>query len=316
MIKKCTISVAMAIYNPNKYLLEQLESIKSQSIPPDEIIICDDSIHSNADIIKASLKDSNINFRYFKNRQRLNYVFNFQKALSKSTGDLVFISDQDDYWLPNKISEIYDQYVNHDFDICVHDAIPTNESLDPLGRQSLLCYALSRRNNDEDFIFGCCTVVTQRFLRIALPFSEHAGSLQGHDGSLHYVGSLLGRRKVIPSTLMKYRRHEGASSAQSFTNNSRTRSILESLLKVKNSNKSITVRLLAEQDYLRLLLKGRHLKMHEEKIFKGRLNLIERRILIRSQILPKKYMNVFFNYIKGYYENFYGWRSALMDLAS
>lgn len=36
------ISVGLCTYNGSKYIREQLHSIMSQTVPPDEIVICDD----------------------------------------------------------------------------------------------------------------------------------------------------------------------------------------------------------------------------------------------------------------------------------
>ena len=39
---KVKISVVIASYNGAEFLVEQLESIRNQTMPPDELIICDD----------------------------------------------------------------------------------------------------------------------------------------------------------------------------------------------------------------------------------------------------------------------------------
>ena len=52
------ISVVMATYNGEKYILEQLDSIRNQSISIDEVIICDDcSIDNTVNIIKQYIND-------------------------------------------------------------------------------------------------------------------------------------------------------------------------------------------------------------------------------------------------------------------
>lgn len=95
------ISVAMATYNGEQYIRQQLESILQQTRPVDEIIIVDD--HSSDETLQVirSLRDSRIHI--FQNDTNLGYIENFYKAISMTKGDYVFLSDQDDIWALDKI---------------------------------------------------------------------------------------------------------------------------------------------------------------------------------------------------------------------
>lgn len=99
-------TVVMATYNGEKYIIEQLESIKNQSCIPDEVIIRDDCSNDNTvKIIKEFIETNNLNenWKVTINERNLGYADNFRTATMSATGDLIFFSDQDDIWKLDKI---------------------------------------------------------------------------------------------------------------------------------------------------------------------------------------------------------------------
>ena len=100
------ISVVIATYNGAEYICEQLESIKNQTMPPDEVIICDDrSTDDTFDVVNNYIKEHNLEDKWhnFLNEKNLGYADNFDQATLKATGSLIFFSDQDDIWDLDKI---------------------------------------------------------------------------------------------------------------------------------------------------------------------------------------------------------------------
>lgn len=99
------VSVVLALYNGEKFIKEQIESILNQTKSVDEIIICDDcSIDKSHQIISEILKSEHkVQIRYIQNGKNLGYIKNFYKGISESNGDIIFLSDQDDKWKPNKV---------------------------------------------------------------------------------------------------------------------------------------------------------------------------------------------------------------------
>jgi len=100
------ISVALCTYNGEVYLKEQVDSILNQTMKVDEIIVCDDG---STDATIAILKEyaaANPNlFQINENEVNLRSVKNFEKAVTLCTGDLIFLSDQDDKWALNKVED-------------------------------------------------------------------------------------------------------------------------------------------------------------------------------------------------------------------
>lgn len=93
-------SVIMATYNGEKYITEQLDSIRNQTLPPDEVIICDDCSSDNTrTIINEYISKYKLTgWQLYSNEKNIGFFDNFFKALRLSTGDVIYLSDQDDVW--------------------------------------------------------------------------------------------------------------------------------------------------------------------------------------------------------------------------
>ena len=98
------ISVVMATYNGEKYILEQLNSIWNQTQRPDEIIISDDhSSDRTITVVQKFAESTSAPIILLQNQNRVGYTHNFFRALKIARGDIVFLSDQDDIWDRKKI---------------------------------------------------------------------------------------------------------------------------------------------------------------------------------------------------------------------
>lgn len=103
------ISVAMATYKGAGFVVEQMESIRTQTRAVDEVIICDDrSPDQTAEVIEKYISEHHLegSWHLEVNPENLGYASNFIGALKKTTGDLIFFCDQDDIWLPNRVAEM------------------------------------------------------------------------------------------------------------------------------------------------------------------------------------------------------------------
>lgn len=109
------ISLVMAIYNGEKYIIEQLESILKQTVQIDEAILIDDCSTDNSYPLVRQFIDGYqlVNWKIIKNEYNLGYRKNFKKGLEMITGDIIFLADQDDRWHQNKV-EVMLKYMNSD----------------------------------------------------------------------------------------------------------------------------------------------------------------------------------------------------------
>lgn len=97
-------AVVMAVYNGEKYLQEQLESIASQSVRPDRILAADDGSSDQSLEILRSFRDRHpeLNMEIISRTENVGYRENFRLLLADCTEDWIFLCDQDDRWHPDK----------------------------------------------------------------------------------------------------------------------------------------------------------------------------------------------------------------------
>ena len=212
-----SISVCIASFNGERYLKEQISSVLPQLREEDEIIVSDDGSTDETFAILESFHDSRI--KMFVNEGRHGFIWNFENALKKAKGDVIFLCDQDDVWKPNKVEIVMEAFQNHD--IVLHDA----EIVDKDGNKTGNRYSegLHHRRGFWSNLWktrwlGCCMAFRRNVLEYALPFPRH---IVGHDGWISAVGLAKFDYYYIPDVLMWYRRHgENASTASGESHNS------------------------------------------------------------------------------------------------
>src|SRR6478736_1009903 len=122
------VSVVMAVYNGEKYIKDQLNSILSQIDDSTEVIISDNgSIDNTLEIIKE-FKDPRI--KLYQNEEYKGSAFNFEFGLKKASGNIIFLSDQDDVWLENKVT-VVKEYLKR-YDLIITDCKIVDENLNVL----------------------------------------------------------------------------------------------------------------------------------------------------------------------------------------
>lgn len=209
------ISIAMATYNGENYILEQLESFVMQTRQPDELVITDDcSTDSTIDVLKNFQKNAPFTVKIYINESNLGYTQNFNKALLLCSGDLVFLSDQDDVWFDDKLEYMVNLLKQHvDQSVFMCDAELTNEVLSPSGVTKQM--QIKRlRGKLNGFVTGCCIMVKKDFLDQVLPIPEY---FKGHDNWIVNLSDALNQRYVDSKVLQYYRRH-GSNESISLSN--------------------------------------------------------------------------------------------------
>lgn len=207
---KLKISIAMATYNGGKYLHEQLDSFCMQTRLPDELVITDDcSTDDTLAIVQSFAASAPFEVRWARNEMNLGYSGNFNKALMETTGDLVFLSDQDDVWFPEKLERM-ERYALEDRGalVLMNDAALTDAALNDTGltkRGQITCAGMT----DSSFVMGCCAAVRRELLDVCLPIPE---GYKGHDNWIVNMAEGLGRKRVFGDVLQWYRRHGGNES--------------------------------------------------------------------------------------------------------
>src|SRR5262245_15846641 len=99
----------MAVYNGAAFLRPQLDSIVEQLRADDELIVVDDASQDDSAAILARTDDPRL--RLHRNERNLGVLATFEKALRLARGEILFLSDHDDLWLPGKVEKILAVFV-------------------------------------------------------------------------------------------------------------------------------------------------------------------------------------------------------------
>lgn len=206
------ISIALAAFNGEKHIMEQLESFSAQTVLPDELIICDDrSTDCTVELISDFIKRAPFNVKFVINDNNLGHVQNFAKAMSMCKGDIVFLSDQDDMWFPTKIETVMRAFhQDPNLWVVIHDGELTDGNLLPSG-QTKMSQIRRGYGTAERVSTGALSAIQRDLLKFALPIPS---SIIAHDTWLHQLASLLpGRRVILEQTLQYIRRHNNNTSS-------------------------------------------------------------------------------------------------------
>ena len=181
------ISVCMATYNGEKYIELQLRSILPQLSEDDEVIVSDDaSTDQTLDVVRR-LNDNRIKIVHHETDH--GYTRNFENALKYAKGDYIFLSDQDDEWLPEKVQVTLQALQNADF--VVSDCITKDEQGNVLDPSRFKTFKIKKQ--------------------AALPFPENSYSVE-HDLWLAAVAELYFKVELINQPLIIYKRHGNNTS--------------------------------------------------------------------------------------------------------
>jgi len=320
------VSIAMATYNGAQYLQDQLDSFKNQTKLPDELVITDDcSTDRTEQIVLEFAKTAPFKVIFSRNSQNLGYCGNFNAALMKTSGDLVFLSDQDDVWFPEKIEYMVTLAENNSKAlVLMNDASITDGVLNKTGL-SKIGQIQSAGFNLSYFAMGCCCAIRRELLDICLPITI---GYKAHDVWLLAFARGLEARLIDPKVLQYYRRH-GKNESQIIANSTTKITYLNSLSQaLKNSlNKNSHEAFAASGEQMQLLHEGvrsaikkaptdwkKQLETLSEKIDKD-IAIHKNRTLIRKKYLPIRIVLASNAFAKGFYKNSNGFKSMLRDIA-
>lgn len=205
----------MATYNGEQFIREQIKSILIQLGTDDELIISDDSSTDDTLKIISQFDDSRI--QVLTNQSPRSATRNFENALRHATGDVIFLSDQDDVWFPNKMS-IMMPYLEK-YDLVVSNCNFIDGVGKPMGESFFENFHSGPgflKNFTKNTFLGNCMAFRRSVLDKALPFPEelHRATryLIYQDVWLGLLANALFSVAFIPDKLSSFRRHSGNAS--------------------------------------------------------------------------------------------------------
>lgn len=311
------ISVAMTTFNGEKYIEKQIESIIHQSLPVDEIIVCDDG---STDHTVELLKKYDVTL--IQNFQNLGYKLNFKQAMEKCNGDYIFLCDQDDIWEKDKVKDMMQIMESHKN---IHVLASSFTYID--GQDQMILTTLNKgySNNNlynkevakndlvsvltDEFIYGNyfqgCALVMDKQTRDFVV--HHFDDRLPHDWIISLYASIDGGMYFYNKSEFKYRIHNDNSIGVSTLNQSATQHV--------NRAYQFEERYQKARDALYVLdvLKSNCIDyyMQNEKKFNAIESFMEHHV---SYLKNKKFFGLLGQNRYVYYKKLKTYRARIMDL--
>ena len=217
------ISVALCTYNGEDFLEQQLESIFLQTRPVQEIIICDDcSTDGTIQIIQKFLLQFPEIIKLYFNESPLKTIKNFEKAVSLTSGDYIFLCDQDDVWKKDKVQIMIDYMLSHpntkllftNGELINENDIPLKSTLwekwgfDAIAKNLWMDNTQAFHNllYNKNYVTGATVLMNSKIKKKALPIELPAGYF--HDAWFALHAAAQNGLAFIDDSLIKYRVHE------------------------------------------------------------------------------------------------------------
>jgi glycosyltransferase involved in cell wall biosynthesis len=212
-----TVSVVMATYNGGRYVADQIDSIAKQTVRPAELLISDDrSTDGTFELAVGRARDSGLDVHPWRNAERLGFARNFIAAAQRASGDLIAFCDQDDVWMPTKLSICVNAFRSTRVALVVHDADLVDEVLVPLDARFPHIERASTTTPTSSPLWpvvpGFAMVYRKSVLGITdwserVESPRHAGQMV-HDEWVYFVAAAVGDVVWIPNRLALHREHQ------------------------------------------------------------------------------------------------------------
>jgi glycosyltransferase involved in cell wall biosynthesis len=211
------VSVALATYNGERFLAEQLRSLERQTLPPAELVVRDDgSTDGTIEVLAEFARTSPFPVRVEVNDGRLGVAENFVRAARACSGELVAFCDQDDVWLEGKLERCAACFDEPGVRLAIHawevvdDELRRLPPASPTVERSFVAPPLSTPKWGE--APGMAMVFDAALLSLldwdARPAAHHEHGRLLHDEWIYGVGRVAGAIAFLAEPLVLYRQHE------------------------------------------------------------------------------------------------------------
>jgi len=184
----------MATFNGSAFIHKQIESILCQLKIDDELIIVDDCSTDNTVEIVSDFSDNRI--LILRNDQNIGVNQSFSKAILSSSGDYIFLSDQDDVWIDGRVNLMIEYLIENNVDLLTSNFSWINELDVPVfikfdGVSSFRSKKYAS-NIIDIFIgktnyFGCAMLFTKELIKYIVPIPKF---VESHDLWIAKIGNL------------------------------------------------------------------------------------------------------------------------------
>lgn len=216
-------ALVLSTYNGSRYIEEQLDSIRQQTRSVDCVAIRDDcSTDGTPAIVEQYIRDRALyNWSVCRNSHNQGWKKNFHELIASADGDLIFLCDQDDIWLPNKVEEmaaIMEASEGVDVLACSVSPFYESGSQKVSGEKAMARESSGRLRSqtvDPKSVYvqrpGCSYCIRRSFVTQIAPYWNDNWA---HDAILWILAEVKGSLALYDRVLVRFRRHEGNASAR------------------------------------------------------------------------------------------------------
>ena len=210
------VTVLLAVYNGEKYLREQIESVLNQTVTDIKILIRDDgSVDASCELIDEYCSKYPQKIFKIDGLPTGSAKQNFAELLKQCDSDYIMFCDQDDVWLPNKVEKTLEAIKANDnggkTPVLIHtDLKVVDNNLNIISPSFFEFQRLYQDNITlskllvQNYVTGCTVMINRALAQIC---GEVPKECIMHDWWLALVAQLFGKIICLKQPTMLYRQH-------------------------------------------------------------------------------------------------------------
>lgn len=215
-----TLQVLMACYQGEACLPRQLDTLRAQDDPCFTVLLQDDGSADGTPALLREVCAADSRFRLAQEQGRhLGAVGNFLSLMRQSDADYSALCDQDDEWLPHRLSrcrsamEAAEARFGADTPLLVHSDAALIDGSGALLHPSFFAHQGWRADATglapllvQNNVTGCTLMMNAALRRLVV---SHAGAadMHMHDWFIALTAAAFGQVIFVPEALVRYRQH-------------------------------------------------------------------------------------------------------------
>lgn len=201
-----SVSVLLATYNGEKYISDQMDSILKQLSYEDEILVSDDGSEDNTIKIIESYLEKDNRIKLYKNK-RLGVIRNFEFLIKRANHEIIFLCDQDDIWLDNKVNETIKCFQETGKKVVLHNGVHFHGKVEDKNYKKIISNRRAGFLNNllKSNYWGCCMSFKKDFIPHIIPFPK---KITAHDQWIGLVSEHQKETYFLDNVLIYHRIHQ------------------------------------------------------------------------------------------------------------
>ena len=210
------VDILVATCNGEKYVKEQIDSILNQTYENIRVIVSDDRSDDSTPKILKEIAKSDKRVILNLQKERLGVINNFEFLLKQVKSNFYMFSDQDDFWLPNKVEKMMEKQKKENADLVFGDLEVVNENLETMypsyGDYMLLNRKIKKCINsyEYNYLYNCvtgCTILGKTSMLDKILPLPNTSKYVLHDHWIGIITGIYGKVAYVEETYIKYRQH-------------------------------------------------------------------------------------------------------------